>query len=104
VGFTDLVKRASPRADSLTRAEYEEGAARLRVVIEWLAPAVVCFAGLTGFRTAIDPDAVEGEQPARFGGAVTYVMPNPSGANAHVTRDGLVAHLRAVRELGAPVT
>jgi TDG/mug DNA glycosylase family protein len=101
VGFTDLVKRATPRADSLTRAEYTEGADRLRVIVEWLAPTVICFAGLTGYRRAVDADAAEGEQSSRFGGALAYVMPNPSGANAHASRDALVAHLTAVRELGA---
>ena len=40
-----------------------------------------------------------GEQPDRFGGARTYVMPNPSGANAHASRAEIVAHLSAVREL-----
>ena len=59
----------------------------------------MCFAGLTGYRSAVDPDAAEGEQPTRFGGATTYVMPNPSGANAHASRDDLVAHLTAVRDL-----
>ena len=102
VGFTDLVKRATPRADSLTVAEYTDGATRLRTVVEWLGPGVVCFAGLTGYRRAVDPDAAEGEQSTRFGGAVTYVMPNPSGANAHASRDALTAHLTAVRTLAAP--
>ncbi len=104
VGFTDLVKRASPRADSLSRAEYTGGAARLCTIVEWLHPSVVCFAGLTGYRRAVDPDASEGEQPARFGGATTYVMPNPSGANAHASRAALTAHLTAVRSLATPST
>ena len=104
VGFTDLVKRASPRADGLTREEYAEGATRLRAVVEWLQPAVVCFAGLTGYRKAVDPDATEGSQPTRFGDAATYVMPNPSGANAHASRDDLVAHLTAVRDLADPAS
>ena len=99
VGFTDLVKRATPRADSLTRAEYEDGAARVRAVVDWLTPAVVCFAGLTGYRRAVDAQAAVGEQSTRFCDATTYVMPNPSGANAHATRDGLAAHLGAVRAL-----
>jgi len=101
VGFTDLVKRASPRADGLTTAEYAEGSARVRALVEWLGPAVVCFAGLTGYRSAVDRDAVEGEQAERFGGAPTYVMPNPSGANAHASRSDLVRHLTAVRALAS---
>jgi TDG/mug DNA glycosylase family protein len=101
IGFTDLVKRASPRADGLTAAEYRDGADRLRALVTWLQPAVVCFAGLTGYRRAVDADAAEGEQATRFGEAPTYVMPNPSGANAHASRDDLVAHLTAVRDLAA---
>jgi TDG/mug DNA glycosylase family protein len=101
IGFTDLVKRATPRADGLTDAEFEAGAARVRAVVEWLEPRVVCFAGVTGYRRTIDRDAPVGEQAERFGGAATYVMPNPSGANAHASRADLVAHLTAVRELGA---
>jgi TDG/mug DNA glycosylase family protein len=99
VGFTDLVKRATPRADGLTPDEYAAGSARVRALVEWLAPAVVCFAGLTGYRSAVDPAAEVGEQPSSFGGAATYVMPNPSGANAHASRDDLAAHLRAVHAL-----
>jgi TDG/mug DNA glycosylase family protein len=102
VGFTDLVKRASPRADGLTADEYAAGSARVRALVEWLAPAVVCFAGVTGYRSAVDPNAEIGEQPQRFGGAPAYVMPNPSGANAHASRADLVAHLTAVRALAIP--
>ena len=62
----------------------------------------MCFAGLTGYRRAIDPDARIGEQPGGFAGAMAYMMPNPSGANAHVTPDELVHHLRTVLELAGP--
>jgi TDG/mug DNA glycosylase family protein len=99
IGFTDLVKRATPRADGLTAEEFEAGAARVRAIVEWLEPRVVCFAGVTGYRRAVDADAQVGEQPDRFGGAMTYVMPNPSGANAHTSRADLVTHLTAVRAL-----
>jgi TDG/mug DNA glycosylase family protein len=99
VGFTDLVKRATPRADGLTAPEFEAGAARVRAIVEWLAPKVVCFAGLTGYRRALDADAPPGLQSDPFGGALTYVMPNPSGANAHASRAELVTHLTTVRAL-----
>ena len=69
--------------------------------MRWLQPRVVCFAGLTGYRRGVDAAATEGEQPARFGGATAYVMPNPSGANAHVQRPELVEHFRAVVALAA---
>ncbi len=93
IGFTDLVKRASARADGLTRDEYTVGADRVRALAEWLAPKVVCFAGLTGYRKAIDPTAAIGQQPDGFGGAIAYVMPNPSGVNAHSSLADHTAHI-----------
>lgn len=99
IGFTDLVKRASARADDLTTAEYADGAERLRVLVEWLAPRVVCFAGLTGYRAAVNRKAAVGLAPDRFAGALTYVMPNPSGVNTHTSLDAIIEHFAAVREL-----
>jgi len=102
VGMTDLVKRATTSASGLTAVEYREGAARVESLVRWLRARVVCFVGLTGYRAAVQADATAGVQPAAFGGALTYVMPNPSGANAHVTPAGLAEHLRAVRALADP--
>jgi len=101
VGFTDLVKRATPRADGLTREEYSKGADRVRALIEWLAPTVVCFAGLSGYRAAVDRKAVIGVQPSSFGGAITYVMPNPSGVNTHASQAELVTHFSTVDDLAS---
>lgn len=100
-GMTDLVKRASARADGLRPDEYRAGAARLERLVRWLRPRVVCFAGLTGFRAAVDRNAGAGPVPGGFAGAAAYVMPNPSGVNTHSSLDDLTAHLRAVRELAA---
>ena len=99
VGFTDLVKRASPRADGLTTAEFADGAARLRALVDWFGPAVVCFAGVTGYRKAIDRHAALGAQPSTFAGAAAYVMPNPSGVNTHASLAELTTHFTAVRAL-----
>jgi len=93
VGMTDLVKRATPRADVLTRDEYRAGAARVDRLVSWLQPAVVCFVGLTGYRAAIDRAATAGWQEHRVGDRPTYVMPNPSGVNGHASLDDLVEHL-----------
>ena len=94
VGFTDLVKRASPRANELTTEEFHAGAARIRALVEWFAPKVVCFAGVTGFRKAFDRKAALGLQADRIGETLVYLMLNPSGANAHATRADLVADFR----------
>jgi TDG/mug DNA glycosylase family protein len=101
VGMTDLVKRATPNANALTRDEYREGAARVERLVAWLQPRVVCFVGLTGWRAAVDPKAVAGLQPAAFGGRPAYVMPNTSGVNAHVQLADVVAHLREVLALAS---
>jgi TDG/mug DNA glycosylase family protein len=60
---------------------------------------VVCFAGLTGYRSAIDKRAQPGPLPDGFGGVAAYLMPNPSGINAHAQVDDLAAHLRAAAAL-----
>lgn len=97
VGMTDLVKRATARADQLTADEYRAGAARVEALVEWLEPGSVCFVGLSGYRIALDRAATTGWQPRPFGGRPAYVMPNPSGINAHATPAMLAEHLR---ELG----
>jgi TDG/mug DNA glycosylase family protein len=94
VGMTDLVKRATPRAAAVTRDEFREGAARVARLVAWLRPGVVCFVGLAGYRAAVLPDAAVGWQREPFAGRPAYVMPNPSGANAHVGVDDLARHLR----------
>ena len=99
VGMTDLVKRATPNAAGLTSAEYRDGAARVERLVAWLAPAVVCVVGLTGWRAAIDRSATAGLQPTRFGERPVYVMPNTSGVNAHASLADFVEHLGAVRRL-----
>jgi TDG/mug DNA glycosylase family protein len=99
VGMTDLVKRATPRADALTRDEYRAGADRVRRLVEWLRPGAVCFVGLAGYRAAIDRAAVAGPIAEGFGGVPAYLMPNPSGLNAHATVSSLAEHLRAALAL-----
>ena len=95
IGMTDLVKRATPRADGLTVSEYRDGLARVERLVAWLQPRAVCFAGLAGWRAAADRKAVAGVQERALGGRPVYVMPNPSGLNAHDTVASLTDHLRA---------
>ena len=68
IGMTDLVKRATPRADELTAAEYGAGLDRVDRLCAWLRPGAVCFVGLAGWRAAADRKAVAGVQPDRLGG------------------------------------
>jgi len=102
VGMTDLVKRATPNADSLTPAEYQAGAERVARLVEWLRPGVVLFVGLAGWRAAIDRRAQPGPQPSSIGGAPAYVMPSTSGRNARTTPAELTAHMRRALALADP--
>jgi TDG/mug DNA glycosylase family protein len=95
IGFTDLVKRATVGAKEIGVDEYRAGAERVRQLVEWLQPATILFAGLDGYRKVIDRSAVAGWQPNPFGRAHVYVMPNPSGLNAHTNVVQLTEHLRA---------
>ncbi|MET0727327.1 MAG: uracil-DNA glycosylase family protein [Acidimicrobiales bacterium] len=99
VGMTDLVKRATARADELTAEEYRAGVERVDRLSRWLQPAAVCFVGLAGWRAAVDRKAVPGVQAHRLGDCPVYVLPSTSGANASSQLPDLTAHLRAVQHL-----
>lgn len=95
VGMTDLVKRATRRADELDRSEYATGVARVERLCQRLRPAAVCLVGLAGWRAAVDRRAVAGWQERTLGDTPVYVMPSTSGLNAHSRLDDLADHLRA---------
>lgn len=99
IGMTDLVKRATARASELSDEEYREGLGRLERLCAWLKPAAVCMVGLGGWRAAVDRRATAGEQERTLGGRPVWVMPNPSGLNAHTSLEDLAAHLRAAAAL-----
>lgn len=99
VGMTDLVKRATRRADELTADEYRAGLERVDRLCARLEPGVVCVVGLAGWRAAVDRKAVVGLQQRELGGRPVYVMPSTSGLNASSRFEDLVAHLRAALDL-----
>ncbi len=99
IGMTDLVTRATPRADELTTEEYRAGVARVGRLVEWLQPGAVVMVGLAGWRVAVDRKAVAGVQAEPFGGRPVYVMPSTSGVNAHSRPEDLADHLRAAAAL-----
>jgi double-stranded uracil-DNA glycosylase len=86
IGISNLVNRATARADELDATELRDGATRLeRNVAAW-HPAVVAVVGVTAYRTAFArPKAAVGRQPESIGDAELWVVPNPSGLNAHDT-------------------
>jgi TDG/mug DNA glycosylase family protein len=92
IGITNLAPRATARASELTTAELRAGGAALRDLVARHAPAVVAVAGVTAYRQAFgQPKAVPGPQPERWGGSLLWVVPNPSGLNAHETTATLAA-------------
>jgi TDG/mug DNA glycosylase family protein len=86
IGISNLVHRATARADELDRTELQGAAERLQGdVARWRAP-VVAIVGLTAYRQGFTrPRATSGRQPESVGGAELWVVPNPSGLNAHDT-------------------
>ena len=84
LGVTNVVDRPTRTAAELDAAELREGGAALAALVERWRPRVLAVLGVTAYRVAFDrPRAVLGRQPERVGGATTWVVPNPSGLNAH---------------------
>ncbi|MGY1602106.1 G/U mismatch-specific DNA glycosylase [Geodermatophilus sp. SYSU D00815] len=84
LGITNVVDRPTRTAAELTPAELEAGAAALAALVAAHRPRVLAVLGVTAWRQAFRrPEAVLGLQPERVGGAATWVLPNPSGLNAH---------------------
>lgn len=90
LGITNVVARATARADELTAGEIRAGGTSLTAKVERLRPAWLAVVGITVYRTAFArPRAKEGPQPETLGGAQLWVLPNPSGLNAHWTLPSL---------------
>ncbi len=87
LGLTDLVKRASKSASEVTRKEFMEGGKALRAKLEPLAPRVICFVGLTGYRAAFDPSARLGAQSSRWGASRLFIVPSTSARNARYRKE-----------------
>ncbi|MFI4852284.1 MAG: G/U mismatch-specific DNA glycosylase [Gimesia chilikensis] len=83
-GLTNIVSRASKRADELSKEELHEGARILTEKVIKYRPQKVVFLGITSYRKAFQQkDAQLGLQKRQIGKADVWVLPNPSGLNAH---------------------
>lgn len=83
-GITNLVARATAQADELTEAELIAGAKGLERKVKRFRPQVVAILGVSAYRQAFRlPQAQLGVQPTVFGPSRIWVLPNPSGLNAH---------------------
>jgi double-stranded uracil-DNA glycosylase len=84
VGITNFVARPTRAADELSRAELRAGARELDALVARLEPRVVAILGLGAYKLAFGrPTAVMGPQPETIGGRPVWILPNPSGLNAH---------------------
>jgi TDG/mug DNA glycosylase family protein len=107
IGFTDLVKRATPRAADLTAADYGRGARLLAGKLRRHRPAIAWFQGTTAYRLFLEhlgtPRAPisPGLQPERIGATRVFVTPNPSGANPAANLNKLVPLYRRLARLRA---
>lgn len=90
IGITNVAHRATAKASELTTDELRIGGDVLRQFVRSRRPAVVAVAGITAFRTAFrEPKAKLGERDEHFEGSRLWLVPNPSGLNAHETVDSL---------------
>jgi TDG/mug DNA glycosylase family protein len=106
IGLTNVVARASASADELTTDDYRRGSVLLARKLRRFRPRVLGFLGIGAYRIAARaPAATVGHQAARFAGVDVWVLPNPSGLNAHYRLDALVECYAALaRAVFAPVS
>jgi double-stranded uracil-DNA glycosylase len=98
LGITNLVDRATARADELSAAELRAGARHLTAKVAELRPRWLAVVGVTAFRVAFArPRAAVGPQPERIGATRVWVLPNPSGLNAHWSAAALAAEFGRLR-------
>lgn len=98
LGITNLVPRATARADELTREELRQGARALVRKILRFKPKQAAFLGLGLYRDAFArPKARVGPQRETIGGTRLWVFPNPSGLNAHFQRADYARMFRRLR-------
>ncbi|HEX8463970.1 MAG TPA: G/U mismatch-specific DNA glycosylase [Abditibacterium sp.] len=84
LGITNIAARSSVAAAELSKTELEEGAQLLEAKMEKFKPRVLAVLGISAYRTGFArPKAVLGLQEERIGGTKIWVLPNPSGLNAH---------------------
>jgi TDG/mug DNA glycosylase family protein len=98
LGITNIVARATARADELRPEELREGGRVLGAKAGRLRPGWLAVVGVTAYRTAFGrPGASVGPQDETLGGTPVWVLPNPSGLNAHWSPDALAGEFARLR-------
>lgn len=108
LGITNLVDRATARADELSTRELTDGGRALAGKVAALRPQWLAVVGVTAYRTGFgSPRAATGRQELTVGKTAVWVLPNPSGLNAHWSLDSLAdefARLRAAARTNSAVS
>jgi TDG/mug DNA glycosylase family protein len=97
LGLTDIVRRATANSSFVSAEEFVEGAKLLRAKLEPLAPRVICFVGLVGYRQGVDPKAKLGEQREHWGESRLFIVPSTSPRNAYY-RPAVVNWFKRLKE------
>lgn len=99
-GITNIVDHATASADELEADELAAGGEALLAKIRRHRPAAIAVLGLGAYRSAFNrPRAAMGPQPEGLAGAALWVLPNPSGLNAHYQLDDLAREFAPLREV-----
>lgn len=98
-GITNIVDRATASAAELSAKELKEGSINLERKVQVFRPKVLAILGISAYRTAFNkPKAILGQQPDKIGEAIVWVLPNPSGLNAHFPPVALAQVFKEFRE------
>lgn len=98
-GITNLVRRATATADELSPDELMAGQQRLKSKVRRYRPQIVAMLGIGAYRIAFEKrSATLGPQAAGLANATIWVLPNPSGLNAHYQLASLVEHFWELRQ------
>jgi len=102
LGITNVVARATARADELDVTELQAGGQDLAELTAGLGVQWLAVLGVTAYRTAFGrPHAAVGPQEDLIGGARVWILPNPSGLNAHWSASGLAEEFSRLRRATA---
>lgn len=100
LGITNVVDRPSARADELTRAEYVAGGENLVTKVLHHQPEWLAVVGVTAYRDAFgERTAKMGKQVRMIGDTRVWILPNPSGLNAHYTLPKLAVAFAELEQL-----
>ncbi len=103
LGITNVVARATARADELSAEEYREGGRLLAEKVGRLRPGWLAVVGVTAYRAAFDDRRAQvGPQERTIGDTRVWVLPNPSGLNAHWTAQTMAEEFARLRVTADP--